>query len=96
MSEPSKPDLTSETSAEEPLSLGELLARWWDVLLQWGWGESVFRSILTLASFLTIFLTTLLLQGFYHQVVQARAEEQEREIKQAAQQTILSLPPLSA
>lgn len=95
MSEPSKPD-TPETSAEELLSLRELLARWWDVLLQWGWGESVFRSALTLASFLTIFLTTLLLQGFYHQVVQARAEEQARRAAQAVQQTMLSLPPISA
>lgn len=66
------------------------------MLLQWGWGESVFRSALTLASLLTILLTTLLLQGFYHQVVQARAEEQERRAEQAVQQTMLSLPPISA
>lgn len=95
MSEPSKPDLTPETSPEETLSLRELLARWWDVLLQWGWGESVFRSALTLASFLTILLTTLLLQGFYHQIVQARAEEQQKRTEQILQQTMLSLPPLS-
>lgn len=95
MSEPSKPDLTPETSPEETLSLRELLARWWDMLLQWGWGESVFRSALTLASFLTILLTTLLLQGFYHQIVQARAEEQQKRTEQILQQTMLSLPPLS-
>lgn len=96
MSEPSKPDFVSETSPEEDFSLRELLARWWDTLLQWGWGESVFRSALTLASFLTILLTTLLLQGFYHQVVQARAEEQKRRVEQVLQQTVLSLPPISA
>lgn len=71
-----------------------LIAKWWDTLLQWGWGESVFRFALGTAAFLSLLLTTLLLQSFYYQVVQAHAEEQKREIAELQEQAMIILPPI--
>lgn len=87
--------LNPESSLPEDSSFQRsLIAKWWDTLLQWGWGESVFRFALGTAAFLSLLLTTLLLQAFYYQVVQARAEEQKREIAELQEQAMIILPPI--
>ncbi|MBO9368668.1 MAG: M23 family metallopeptidase [Chloroflexi bacterium] len=77
-----------------PTSEHSLLSRWWDMILQWGMGESIFRALLGLTAFAALFLSTLFLQNFYHRVIQARTAEQQKQVVQLQQQASLSLPPL--
>lgn len=90
----SNPEGGLPDASDETHSFQRTFARWWDTLLQWGWGESVFRFALGTAAFLSLLLTTLLLQGFYYQVVQARAEEQNRQIAELQEQAMIILPPI--
>jgi murein DD-endopeptidase MepM/ murein hydrolase activator NlpD len=77
-----------------PTSEHSLLSRWWDMILQWGMGESIFRALLSLTAFAALFLSTLFLRNFYHRVIQARTAEQQKQAVQLQQQASLSLPPL--
>ncbi len=77
-----------------PTSETSLLSRWWDMILQWGMGESVFRAILSLMAFVALFLTTLFLQTFYQKVTHARTAERQKETAQLQEQNLLALPPI--
>ncbi len=83
-----------ENPQEHPISEHSLLSRWWDMILQWGMGESVFRALLSLTAFTALFLSTFFLQNFYHWVIQARAAEQQKQEVRLQEQALLSLPPL--